>query len=65
MTGRCEGLGFGSVTTDASSFTHREVFWQRWYGAWRALEVGVLKSLMRDGREKQREKEGSYHRAGN
>lgn len=46
---------FGSVTTDVFSFSHRDLFWQRWCGAWRALEVGVLKSLMREGWAKQRE----------
>lgn len=51
----CEGPSFGSVVTDVSSFTHRNLFWQRWSSAWRALQVGVLKSLMRDWKEKQRE----------
>lgn len=46
---------FDSVTTDVFSFSHRDLFWQRWCGAWRALEVGVLKSLMREGWAKQRE----------
>lgn len=40
---------------DVILFTLSDLFWQRWYSAKRALEVGVLQSLMRDSGEKQSE----------